>query len=91
MKYYTIYDGIMRIKEINDIALSNRNNIEKIRNTYNSLPVYDSIEECIKSLGNYSKITILPDNSKIIPLYVNYNIPVLKKVQFPVFERLAEQ
>lgn len=90
MKYYAVFDGIMQIKEVNNIALDNRNKIEKLRNTYNGLPVYDSIKECIKSLGNYYKITILPDNTEIIPLYVNYDIPVLKKVNFPVFERLAE-
>ena len=90
MKYYAVFDGIMKIKEVNNIALDNRNKIEKLRNTYNSLPVYDSIKECIKSLGNYSKITILPDNTEIIPLYVNYDIPVLKKVNFPAFERLAK-
>jgi hypothetical protein len=93
-KYYCSFEnGRMYIKELNETGQNNRCEYEKLRNTYNSVKLHNSIEECIKYLGSYTKITILPDGREIIPDAINYKNDlwyILKPVRFPIFETIAE-
>jgi hypothetical protein len=94
MHYQAFYDGKMRIREINDWAWNNRSPYEIEHNTFDCIKVYNSIEECIKSLGSYSQSVLLPDGSEIIPDYINYPRfydNVFKQVRFPLTETLAKQ
>ena len=91
-KYYCSYEGIMYIRELNEIGQNNRCEYEKKNNTYDSVKIHNSIDECIKHLGSYTKITILPDGKEIIPDSVNYKNDswyILKPVRFPIFETIA--
>lgn len=87
IKFYCSYENPMKIKSLNETALNSRCIYEKRTNTYNSVPIFDTLEECIKYLGSYSKVTILPDGEEIIPLEINYPSMdhILKPVRFPVF------
>ena len=87
-KYHCSYEGKMYIKELNETALNSRSNYEKATNTFCSVPVFDTIDQCIEHLGNYSKITILPNGEAIIPGQINYPLQddILKPVRFPIFE-----
>lgn len=92
-KYYCSYEGIMLIKELNETGQNNRSGHEKRTNTYCSVKLFNTIEECIKHLGSYSKVTILPDNSEVIPDMINYPSTefyyIFKPVRFPLVESLA--
>jgi len=92
-KYYCSYEGIMYIRELNEVGQNNRCQYEKLRNTYNSVKLHDSIEDCIKYLRSYTKITILPDGREIIPDAINYKNDlwyILKPVRFPVYEAITK-
>jgi hypothetical protein len=89
-KYYVYFDTdncIMTIGELDQTALDNRCGYEKRKNTMDGLPVLDTIEDCILSLGSYTKRTLLPNGETIKPCEVNYTDDnVLKRVIFPVVE-----
>lgn len=90
-KYYCSFEGIMKIKELNEIGQNSRSNYEKLTNTFCSVKLFDTLELAIKSLDSYSKITILPNGDEIIPYaknYPQYYFNVLKKVRFPILESL---
>jgi hypothetical protein len=88
MKYYACFDGTMKIKVLNEIGLENRCSYEKASNTYSSLPLFDTIEDCIRDLNSYTKPVILPDGNEVIPDMFNYphlaDNYILKPVLFPV-------
>lgn len=87
-KYHCNYEGKMYIEELNETALNSRSPYEKKTNTFCSVQVFDTLDQAIEHLGNYSKITILPNGETIIPAQINYPLydDVLKRVRFPVFE-----
>jgi len=88
MKYQTVYDNGMHIRELSDRVLSYQSEYEKKRNTFDSCSLHDTLENALKYLGSYSKPVSLPDGSSAIPLDVNY--PSLYSpfitVTFPVSE-----
>jgi len=93
-KYYCHYeiDG-MHISELNETQLENRYEIEKRRNTYNWVKIYNTITDAIKSLGSYSKEVKLPNGNVIIPDAINYpemeTYYILKPVIFPIYETIS--
>lgn len=88
MKYQTVYDNGMHIRELSDRVLSYQSAYEKKRNTFDSCALHDTIPMAILYLGSYSKPVSLPDGSEIIPLDVNYpNLySPFVSVNFPISE-----
>ena len=70
MKYYGILNfetDMIEFFEISDDELNSRSPYEKQKNTYSSVPVYDSIKDIIIKMKSYYYKIKLPDGSFIVP------------------------
>ena len=87
--YYGSYEhGKIHVKELSQWAYDGRCQYEKDRNTFNSVPIYESIQALIKAMDGYSKPIVLPDGKEVIPAEQNYHIDysVLIPVVLPIKE-----
>ena len=70
MGYYGILNfetNMIEFSEISNDELNSRSLYEKQKNTYSSVPVYDSIKDIIIKMKSYCHTIKLPDKSFIIP------------------------
>ena len=88
--FQAIYNHGMAIREVSQDTLDRvQGGYERARNTFESVPLYNSLDACIRSLDGYIQPVVMPDGSTIYPRDINY--PALASpfvfVTFPVMER----
>ena len=94
MKYCSCFNTekwVMEVKALTQKMLESRSHYEKKRNKYNTVDIFNSINDCLKDLNTYSKIVLLPNGATIVPHDYNYPelITPFKRVMLPLTETIS--
>ena len=88
--FQSIYNHGMTIREVSQQTLDRvQGGYERSRNTFESVPLYNTLSDCIKALDGYYSPVTMPDSTTVHPRDINY--PQLASpfifVTFPIEER----